>query len=256
MTRIAHTARFLQTMHTGLTTAQRAAASQTAPPTDTMSAEAFVKGAVTANRPAPAAKVKVESDGLSVEILTGSQYASEAQVRWMLSIAAKRELPSGATVQSLLVRLEQGFARKAASDFITKYKNLPFKQVRVTAAMAEAIAPGASIAEINLAQGIATEIPAEGRYAIVEDGVTKFYRIDRPIEGKWAGRDFLKIQASDDYHRITDRHRKSQVYKAILEDPMALRRYGMELGKCGKCDRTLTNETSRAYGIGPECRKK
>lgn len=36
----------------------------------------------------------------------------------------------------------------------------------------------------------------------------------------------------------------------------ALRRYGRELGECGHCGRDLTNDESRALGIGPVCRSK
>jgi len=32
--------------------------------------------------------------------------------------------------------------------------------------------------------------------------------------------------------------------------------YGQELGHCGRCGRTLTNEASRHLGIGPECATK
>lgn len=32
--------------------------------------------------------------------------------------------------------------------------------------------------------------------------------------------------------------------------------YGQELGHCGRCGRTLTNEASRYLGIGPECATK
>lgn len=255
MTRMAHTDRFLQSFHTAKTTAQRTAESQTETPTDTMSAMAFVKGAVTANRPAPAAKTVIAKDGLSVPVPISSQYASEAQVRWMLSIAALRQLPAGASVEALLIRLEQGFARSAASDFITKYKDLPLKEIRVRE-YAVTLAPVAIDLGRTTGVAVSSGIPEEGRYAIIEDGVTKFYKLDRPTEGKWAGRDFLKIQASDDFHRITDRFRKAEIYKAILEDPMALRRYGMELGKCGICGRTLTNQVSRDFGIGPDCRNK
>jgi hypothetical protein len=34
----------------------------------------------------------------------------------------------------------------------------------------------------------------------------------------------------------------------------AMRRYGRELGECGHCGRELTNDESRAIGIGPRCR--
>lgn len=32
--------------------------------------------------------------------------------------------------------------------------------------------------------------------------------------------------------------------------------FGIELGRCCRCGRTLTDETSRALGLGPECRSK
>lgn len=35
----------------------------------------------------------------------------------------------------------------------------------------------------------------------------------------------------------------------------AMVRYGTELGNCGHCNRELTNDVSRAAGIGPKCRK-
>lgn len=36
----------------------------------------------------------------------------------------------------------------------------------------------------------------------------------------------------------------------------AMQRYGRETGVCGRCHRRLTNDESRAIGIGPECRKR
>jgi hypothetical protein len=35
----------------------------------------------------------------------------------------------------------------------------------------------------------------------------------------------------------------------------AVLRYGAELGQCARCARSLTDEESRAHGLGPECRK-
>jgi hypothetical protein len=36
----------------------------------------------------------------------------------------------------------------------------------------------------------------------------------------------------------------------------AMQRYGQEIGACGRCGLTLTNDTSRALGLGPECAAK
>ena len=38
--------------------------------------------------------------------------------------------------------------------------------------------------------------------------------------------------------------------------PGALAAYGREIGRCGRCHRSLTDEGSRAAGLGPECASK
>jgi hypothetical protein len=44
--------------------------------------------------------------------------------------------------------------------------------------------------------------------------------------------------------------------KIIAAGPeQAMMRYGREIGECGHCGRVLTNDESRAMGIGPRCRK-
>lgn len=96
----------------------------------------------------------------------------------------------------------------------------------------------------------------EGRYAVEHEGVLKFYRVDKPQDGKWAGRTFVSVQASDDFHPIKSWESKVEILKLIAADPQeALLRYGREIGRCGHCGRTLTNEESRQYGIGPICRE-
>jgi hypothetical protein len=97
----------------------------------------------------------------------------------------------------------------------------------------------------------------EGRYAVEIEGVLKFYQVDKPMHGKWAGWTFLKVQASDELWPIKNRDAKLMILNKIAEDSKtAMLRYGQEIGKCGACGRTLTDEESRAYGIGPVCRGK
>jgi len=104
---------------------------------------------------------------------------------------------------------------------------------------------------------VETEGPPAGRYAIENaDGELRFYQVDKPTEGRWAGRTFVKVQASDDLHPV-----KGQAAAAVLaeiaKDPEgASRRYGREIGRCGVCGRTLTDEISRSEGIGPRCKEK
>jgi hypothetical protein len=106
-------------------------------------------------------------------------------------------------------------------------------------------------------QPTATEVP-DGRYAVEEDGTLKFFHIrNGKANTRWAGFVFVDIQASDDLYPLKDRARKARVLAAIAADlETASRRYGQELGVCGRCGRTLTDEESRAYGIGPVCRGK
>lgn len=101
------------------------------------------------------------------------------------------------------------------------------------------------------------DVPA-GRYAVDnEDGVLAFYVVDRPTEGKWAGRTFVSVQASDELHALKSFATKFAVLAKIAADPAkASRTYGQEIGSCGVCGRTLTDETSRANGIGPICSEK
>jgi hypothetical protein len=96
-----------------------------------------------------------------------------------------------------------------------------------------------------------------GRYAVEIDGTLKFYKIDTPTEGRWAGRTFVSVQASDELYPVRNRTAREEILAVIAVDPeAAMRRYGQEIGRCGHCNRTLTDETSRRNGIGPICADK
>lgn len=82
------------------------------------------------------------------------------------------------------------------------------------------------------------------------DGTIKFYRVKR---GYKPGFYFLDAQASDDYYPIRNRGQKDAILALIAKDVEgALALYGREVGKCGRCHRTLTSEY-RKLGIGPVC---
>lgn len=105
------------------------------------------------------------------------------------------------------------------------------------------------------------EVVPAGRYAIdTEDGAvnaTAFYKVDRPTEGKWAGFVFVKLMVSDEEQRMSRAAGDAILRKiAAVGAENAAARYGHELGECGLCGRTLTNDESRARGIGPICAAK
>jgi len=106
----------------------------------------------------------------------------------------------------------------------------------------------------------AEAVPA-GRYAVeTEDGATNelaFYKVDRPTEGRWAGYVFVKLLVSDSEQRMSFPASKAILRKiAEVGAEAASARYGHEIGKCGICGRTLTNDESRERGIGPVCADK
>lgn len=85
----------------------------------------------------------------------------------------------------------------------------------------------------------------------------RFFQIDTPLKGNWKGCLFLKEQASDELYKVREIKREEAVLRAVIADAEgALTRYGLELGVCGMCGRTLTDEESRARGIGPVCADK
>ena len=101
------------------------------------------------------------------------------------------------------------------------------------------------------------DIPA-GHYAV--DSLTgnndlDFFRVDRPTEGRWAGRTFVKRviggKADSPVRGATARAALEAIEKAGPAEATKL--YGQEIGRCGRCNRRLTDELSRQRGIGPDC---
>lgn len=124
---------------------------------------------------------------------------------------------------------------------------------RVSQWIERLIVKRAELRKVAVQPGWITSVK-DGRYAIEEDGVLKFFRVKK---GRNPGFVFLDIQASDDWHAIRDLARIRRVIAEIAKDPKgAMLRYGRELGECGHCGRTLTDEASRAAGIGPVCASK
>lgn len=102
-----------------------------------------------------------------------------------------------------------------------------------------------------------SNVPA-GRYAVDgSEGQTVFVKVDRPTEGPFRGRAFVRVQAGDDLHRVSPAVRDALLAKIEAAGvETSSRRYGREIGACGLCNRTLTDPESRAAGIGPVCAAK
>ena len=132
----------------------------------------------------------------------------------------------------------------------------PPSQVVGTVADLDDDEPGQTVQKPRTPGKVAVAFPA-GRYACdIGDGKLRFFKVDKPTEGRWAGYVFVKEQASDELYPVKG-SRRDVVLDVIGKDPeTAMLTYGRELGSCGHCGRTLTDEDSRARGIGPICAGK
>lgn len=135
--------------------------------------------------------------------------------------------------------------RADASRWITRLKELPRRPAQPRPSL------GGDGRQLTF-----PDVP-QGRYAVEEKGEIKFFRVDRPTEGRWEGWTFLSIQASDELIPIRNPVRVHGILKSIAKDPLeASAAYGRHIGACGVCGRTLTNPDSRRRGIGPICAEK
>lgn len=108
------------------------------------------------------------------------------------------------------------------------------------------------------------DVPA-GRYAVLDNGGEwSFYKVDRPTEGRWAGRTFVKrLIAMGGYDNDFNEQRLDfKVTRTILEKIVSagiqesMEAFGQKIGRCGHCGRNLTDEVSIERGIGPVCAGK
>jgi hypothetical protein len=175
--------------------------------------------------------------------------ATERQVAYLEALLAERShgYPDPAAVLA-----GARTSKAAASAMISTLVELP-KVARVR------VAPGNGIPGQDGTPPLDSSTVPAGHYAV--DSATgnndlDFYRVDCPEDGKWAGRVFVKRVIGGHPDTAVRGAEAKAALKRIFEAGWqeAARRYGQELGRCGVCNRTLTDETSRAYGIGPVCR--
>lgn len=164
---------------------------------------------------------------------------SEAQLKFVQSLLEERDIPDNSEKSALIDSYENHkLGKREASELINWLQAQP----RMHAGRA-----GGRSADLP-------EVPA-GRYAVEgDDGLLKFYKVRKPDKGKWAGWTFLDAQASDYYYPIKGVQTVRAILGKIAKDPRAAATlYGQEIGRCCICGRTLTNDVSRNYGIGPIC---
>jgi hypothetical protein len=98
-----------------------------------------------------------------------------------------------------------------------------------------------------------------GRYALRNQGGAAndilFVHVERPDKGQYAGKTFVKQQLGPNLERMSMVRQRDALVRIAADPSGAAQLYGQKMGICGVCGTALTNEESRAYGIGPVCRK-
>jgi len=191
-------------------------------------------------------KTKQEISGIVTEFgppITGTPDApTEKQINFYKSLVMGKDLIDTQRYQ-LMTNLSK-LTRKTISDTISWLVGIPWKKKEV-------------VVNTPVAPQIRTVTLNPGRYAINHpSGELRFYQIDRPVQGRWAGVVFLSQLSGENHIAIRDRTEKDFIFSLIAMNPTeSLKLYGQKIGRCGHCKKTLTDQVSRDFGIGPVCRK-
>ena len=191
--------------------------------------------------------------------MTNTYPASAKQVSFLTSLLNDRTLADAADLKAALAA--NTLTSKVASDAIDRALKAP-RIVRV--AVSRAGAP--TFADVDAALA---SLPA-ARYALASDTIADaltdtdtsdsilFFRVEDG-KGKWAGRKFLKrltgAPGAFNSHRMTVADSLT-IARALARNPLeATQRFGEHYSRCGKCGAELTDDTSRALNLGPDCRQ-
>jgi hypothetical protein len=168
------------------------------------------------------------------------------QKDYLLGLINSRHMTDAERADAL-AQIERGLSVQQASAWITRCQSLP----KANSTFSQTLAGGDD------------PFPAvePGRYAVMIGGTLKFFRIKiGKTESRWAGFIFIDAGRGGDMNGnlywtpVKDFAYKRQILTLIATEPKkAMARFGQEVGSCGRCGRTLTDETSRARGIGPDC---
>ena len=100
-----------------------------------------------------------------------------------------------------------------------------------------------------------TALPPAGHYAVHDrNGKLQFFKLQRSFGLSTSVRPRCKLVLGGKPDTQIDGAFAIELVTRALENPAgSALRYAQELGRCSRCNRTLTDEASRARGLGPEC---
>jgi hypothetical protein len=197
----------------------------------------------------------------------------------------KRNRPSGAPPVGVTVTTPVVMASSRQVDYIKSLGGDPNRAVRMTredasryieelknnkATTAAPQPTGQPVTDprLDLLQGLLDGVK-DGYYAVQldESDPLTFIRVSRPKKGEFEGAVKVQTQHSDELKLALVRWPSSKWSKyrgdkiidllmVLVLDPVKFGlMYAKELNHCMKCNKPLTDERSRHYGIGPDCEK-
>ena len=175
--------------------------------------------------------------------------ASEAQVKYIMGLADKKDMTKASPELQAWIKTPLAVENATNNEvnlLLDALKELPAKPPVLTDEQAQ----------LKLLE----DSTRAARYFIIDpfDNEEKFVRVNKPEPpSRWSGYTFIDSQGGDYFYPVRDIKHKIAILKAIAVDPInAMNEYGMRLGACGNCGRTLTARDSRLRGIGPICADK
>lgn len=146
---------------------------------------------------------------------------------------------------------EYGMSKKKASELITWFLRQPDKPAEAARVHAGTALSGEA-KPADLKDGYYALKNVEGH----KNEIT-FYRLRTPKQGNWTHMQFIDQVVGHGKRYPVRGDARAKIQNLIREQGavQAQQLYGQEIGACGRCGRELTDDTSRRFGIGPDCRQ-
>ena len=116
---------------------------------------------------------------------------------------------------------------------------------------------------LTMLKGLFSVVPT-GYFAVQGEENLVFIRVSQPKSGVYKGTTKIQTQHSDDLidrviiwpsgqWKVKSPWIIDVLMVLVVDYQTAAMRYAHEIGKCMRCNKALTDERSRHYGIGPDC---
>jgi hypothetical protein len=194
----------------------------------------------------------MERTPIPEELRNTEPLASPPQVKYLEDMRDGKDL-SGLSTEQVTWLISTDFTKvpkRRASDVISQLTKLPWKP-RNEQEAAERSQTDLPVSMNDLPDGYYAVRGVEGHKNDVS-----FFRLRSPKQGNWVGYQFTdQVVGHGKRYPVKDTVAREKIHTMIKEQGVVQcqQLYGQEIGACGRCGRELTDDTSRARGIGPDC---